>query len=100
MNSLEGSGSMSPGRFHTLGEIARLLSSPYPCAESFGRIDAANHSSQKLPRPGLREESAVGRDRFFLHFSRGPSREHEPNGQWNTPVVKASQSRSTPRRKP
>jgi hypothetical protein len=98
VNSLDGSGSRSPGRFHTLGEVAKLLSSPYPCAGSFGRINAANHSSQELPRPGLREESAAGRDRFFLHFSRGLSREHEPNGQRNTPVVQASQSRSTPRR--
>ena len=64
MNSLDGSGSRSPGRFHTLGKVARLLSSPYPCAGSFGRIDAANHSSQELPRPGLREGPQLGATGF------------------------------------
>ena len=99
MKSLDPSGSRSPGRFHTLGEVAKLLPPLYPCAGSFARINAASHFSRELPRSGLREESAAGRDRLFLHFSRGLSREHEPNGQRNTPVVQASQSCSTPRRK-
>ena len=94
MKSLDPSGSRSPGRFHTLGEVAKLLPSPYPCAGSFARINAASHFSRELPRSGLREESAARRDRFFLHFSPSLSHQHEPTGpaeqpQWYKPANRA-----------
>src|SRR5208282_1107676 len=44
------------------------------------RINAANHFSQELPRPGLRAESAVGRDRFFAR-ARAQWAEEYPSGR-------------------
>jgi hypothetical protein len=48
----------------------------------------ANHFSQELPRLGLSEESAAGRDRFFFHLPAGLSGQHEPNGRRNTLIGK------------
>jgi hypothetical protein len=94
MKSLDPSGSRSSGRFHALGEVAKLLPPPSPCAGPFARIIAASHFSRELPRSGLREESAAKRDRFFLHFPPGLSPQHDPKGlaehpRWYKPANRA-----------
>jgi len=91
MKSLDPSGSRSPGRFHALGEVAKLLPPAYPCAGSFARIIPASYFSRELPHSGIGEESAARRDRFFLHFPPGLSHQHEPKGpaehpQWYKPA--------------
>jgi len=91
MKSLDPSGSRSPGRFHALGEVAKLVPPSYPCAGWLPPIIATSHFSRELPRSGSGEESVARRDRFFLHFPPGLSHQHKPKGpaehsQWYKPA--------------
>jgi hypothetical protein len=93
MKSLDPPGSGGLGRFHELGQVAKLVPRPYPCVGAFARIIATNHFSRELPRSGLREESATGRDRSFstshqtFRSSTSPmGRRHTPSGT-SQPIV-------------